>query len=506
MKKIIALLLVCLLILPVLVSCDGSNEPAETKKPSDTSGNETEPVETEDDPFADFDYKGETFHTYTSSNQATISMSTSNYYIQGSDELTGDAALDAAIKRNQDVSDRLNVNLMFTPISLNHEEVASTIRQLLLSGDTTYQLIINDIWGLVPITPEGLFRNSMDGENFDFSQPWWYDAFMDDIALNTNLRFALAGDFFIDQLRCTHCLIMNKDIYRDIYGDPDDVYQMVLDKKWTIDAFTKLMDKAYYDLNGNTLVDSEDQFGFIAFSLWGSIIPWIISADPGFIERDEEGYPTITVNNEKSYTLVEKLNVLFHHKAAGVELFEDDEQSHINMFSSGQALFIFYQRLASLENSSFRNASVDLAVLPYPLLDETQADYVTSTHDTAELGFIPYTVSDKNMPFVSAVIEVLCRETNKQVLPTYYESSLKIKYTRDRTSAQMIDIIHDHYGNGFALAWSAALDGVFLSNTFRDCVFAGLNNFASEYKSVGRTAERKLKNFIQKSEDLLLKN
>jgi hypothetical protein len=451
------------------------------------------------------DFDGRTFSIDTSVNEATVGVESSNYLIEGYEDLTGDVAPDAAIQRNEDVMRRLNISLAYEDVNYSYDQVASNLRTLLQSGDASYHLIINDIYGLAPITPEGLFHNVYDGEHFDFDKIWWYDDFMNDISINTNMRFMLAGDYFIDLLRCTHCLIMNKNIYTDIWGDPNDVYSFVLEKTWTFDKYRELIDGAYRDLNGNGKKDKNDQFGHIAFEDWGPMIPWIVSGDPDFIERLEDGNPRVALENEKSIELTERLNAIIHSDATAIGIF-GSEQGTIDAFTSGQSLFIGYQRLGSLESDNLRSTEVDLAVLPYPMLNEVQADYVTSTHDTAELGFIPVSVTQEDMPFVSAVIEVLCRETHRQLLPAYYESSLKIKYTRDSMDGQMIDIIHDHYGNGFALAWSAALDGVFLSNTVRDCVFAGLNNFASEYKSVGRTAERKLKNFIQKSEDLLLKN
>ena len=182
------------------------------------------------------------------------------------------------------------------------------------------------------------------------------------------------------------------------------------------------------------------------------------------------------------------------------------EQGTIDAFTSGRSLFIGYQRLGSLESDNLRSAEVDLAVLPYPMLDEFQEDYVTSTHDTAELGFIPIGVPNEEMPFVSAVIEVLCRETYKQLLPAYYENSLKIKYTRDNMGAQMIDIIHDHYGNGFALAWSNGLSGVLLSATFDACIENNSTDFASKYKGLEKAVNKQLDKIIKKVDDLMMEN
>lgn len=507
MKKQLSLVLVLLVLLPMIASCAESKENAEeTAAPTNTPSAETvteEAAEEEDpyyegyvDPFVGVDFDGDTFTIYNSINDASTSLPTSNYLIEGPEELTGDLAPDAAFQRNLDVMERLNIELAYENVNYTYDVVASNIRQLLQSGDAAYDLIINDIYGLAPITPEGLFHNAYDGKNFNFDAPWWYDEFMSDISLNSNLRFMLAGDYFIDMLRCTHCLVMNKDMYTDMYGDPEDVYAMVLNHEWTLDNFKMLAENCYLDLNGNGVHDNADQYGHVAFEYWGPMIPWLISADPGFITRTEEGYPELAVNNERSILLTEKLNSILNNNATGIAL--GGEADTIKIFTEGRSLFVGYQRLGSLETASFRDAEQEIAVLPYPLLDELQDDYVSSTHDTAELGFIPVSVSYERLDFISTVIEVLCRETYTQVLPEYYESSLKIKYTRDNTSAQMIDIIHDNHGNGFALAFSNGLSGILLNTTFNAAISANSTDFASKYKTLEKAANKLLDKMIDK--------
>ncbi|MBR4206299.1 MAG: hypothetical protein IKQ92_12570 [Clostridia bacterium] len=506
MKKAFAVLLILALLLSSFAACakDADEETTQTPTSSAEPEIESEPEsETEEaDPFEGVDYEGRSFKIHTSVNVATVGVQSSNFLIEGLEELTGDKAPDSAIQRNEDVMQRLNVKLEYEDVDYSYSEVATAVRTLIQSGDTSYQLIINDIFGLVPITPDGLFHNANDGENFDFTRPWWYNDFMQDISINSNQRFILAGDYFIDLLRATHCLIMNKNIYTDIYGDPEDAYNSVLEKTWTYDRFRTLIEGAYRDLNGNGKRDKDDQFGFVAFQLWGPSIPWLISGDPGFIERDEQGFPVYTLNNERAFLLLEKLNGILNNDAAGIDIF-GGEQGTLDTFTSGRSLFIGYQRLGSLESDSLRSTDTDLAILPYPLLDENQKDYVTSTHDTAELGFIPITVPAEDLPFVSAVIEVLCRETYNVVLPAYYDSSLKIKYTRDNTAARMIDIIHDHYGNGFPLAWDDGLGGALMKSTFYNCIENNNNDLASRIKTYQKSTSKQLGKIIDKTTALL---
>lgn len=510
MKKKLSLLLALLMIAPSVMSCAESQDEKETTPAASTpSTAETEPIVEENnpyyegyvDPFADVDFDGETLMIHNSVNMLGT-LTSSNFLIEGPEELTGDAATDAAFERNLDVMDRLNINIGYQNVDYKYDVVASNIRQLLQSGDSTYDLIINDIYGLAPITPEGLFHNAFEGQNFDFSNPWWYDDFMSDISINANLRFILAGDYFIDMLRCTHCLVMNKDMYADMYGDPEDVYSMVLNQQWTLDMFKTLIENCYVDINGNGQHDKNDMYGHVAFEYWGPMIPWLISADPGFILRDDQGYPELAVNNERSVLLTEKLNSILNNNATAIAVAGSDEAANENIFLEGRSLFLGYQRLGSLENASFRDSEIGLGVLPYPKLDELQEDYVTSTHDTAELGFIPISVSLDRLDFISTCVEVLCRETYRMVLPQYYESSLKIKYTRDNTSAQMIDIIHDHFGNGFALAYSNGLSGILLNTTFNSAISANSTDFASKYKTQEKPAKKLLEKMIEKCSDM----
>ena len=62
----------------------------------------------------------------------------------------------------------------------------------------------------------------------------------------------------------------------------------------------------------------------------------------------------------------------------------------------------------------------------------------------------------------------------------------------------MIDIIHDHYGNGFALAWSNGLSGYLLNATFCACIENNSTDFASKNKSLEKVANKQLEKIIDK--------
>ncbi|MCL2159178.1 MAG: hypothetical protein FWH48_07215, partial [Oscillospiraceae bacterium] len=146
------------------------------------------------------------------------------------------------------------------------------------------------------------------------------------------------------------------------------------------------------------------------------------------------------------------------------------------------------QRLCALQD--LRNMNDEFAILPYPKLNLQQAQYVTSAHDTTEIGAIPSTTP--NLEVTCVVLEALCRETKKTIMPAYYEQALKIKYARDEQSAQIIDLIHDNMRNVFPLAYSEKMSGLL---GLYDVT--ATKDFASGYEKLASKAEANLAEAIE---------
>ena len=155
---------------------------------------------------------------------------------------------------------------------------------------------------------------------------------------------------------------------------------------------------------------------------------------------------------------------------------------------SGTVLFGGYQRIASFE--VFRDMEYEIGILPYPMFDEAQGKYVTSTHDITNIGIIPTTCS--KMDTVSAVLEVLARETYNTVMPAYYETALKVKYSRDDQSSQMLDIVRAGLGKAFPLAYNNYCNNFPMSETFASPLGSNKKDFVSYYDKGLKAAQAKL--------------
>ena len=51
-----------------------------------------------------------------------------------------------------------------------------------------------------------------------------------------------------------------QDLYADLYGDGDELYEIVLNGDWTLDKMIELVDGAYVDTDGNGEADTATNY------------------------------------------------------------------------------------------------------------------------------------------------------------------------------------------------------------------------------------------------------
>ena len=494
---------VCMLALLLLAGCvttacgstSAQIDTAQTAPAAETEAI-TEPAEP--DPFAEFDYSGEQIRIYTSINVAS-GVGNSNYLIEGPDEETGDVVSDSAYFRNRSVEEILNVDLVFTQVDLDYNNCGSDLNKIIMAGDDVYDIAINDLFPLATLSVEGNFLNVADAPYVDYNQTYWYKNYMEQLSLDGGMhQYIMAGDFFIDILRSAHALYFNKSMLATLYDDGDVLYNEVLNGTWTYEKMLSYTEECYQDLNGNGQVDNEDRFGLVVMQTWGPSIPFIISADLDFVEQNSDGTLSLSMNNERSIRLLEVLNDIFYSPGTGnaIDIYKDStsqDADTTNLFKSGRSLILGYNRLGSFDD--LRDMEDEVGILPYPKFDDSQKNYVSSSHDTTEIGVIP--ITNSKFDTTCAVLEVLMRETQKIVLPAYYETGLKVKYSRDDLSSQMIDIIHDSIGGSFALAYSSYCSDIFMKASFYEPLYAKKTDFVSNYTKREKGAQKKLDKMVE---------
>lgn len=479
-KRITAISLIFMFLFTFIISCsDNTSGVVETTtKPIDNSEQETtideyDRANTPDSLPTDLDFGGMEIRIYVDdSNHDYRGL---NDYFQGPEEQSGDIVFDTVIERNAKVEERLNVKFTYHEVSHTYDVVPTNVRKFVLAGEDLFDFMVEQQWGLSQLVAEGAFLNVYEGKYFDFDQPWWWNNFMDAASIGTDKRFFLAGVYFIDNLKSAYIIYFNKRIFDSNFGNPDDLYHQVIDGNWTFEVFGNYARDVYQDLNGNGVADDGDLFGFTT-STSAIVDHFVYASDVQFTTRDSNGLPEIVLNNERGFQLAESMYRLFYENV-GCKLYTDDgklraEQEQI--FMSGNLLFLPY----SLTTADYmREMEDDYGFLPFPKLDSTQNEYRLLPHDTTTMGVIPITCT--KVDTVSAVIEALCAESYRIVMPAYYETALKVKYARDDLSTQMIDVIHDSIWTDFTYIYSPALNNI--GTIYRTLMGGKKYDLASEY-------------------------
>ena len=430
------------------------------------------------------DYNGRQFTMYVASFKE---------FFEGPEESTGDIVDDAVIDRNRAVEERLNIKLeYFFDENAQWDTIAGILSKLIMAGDTTYDLYTGQQYGITTLLANGGFVNVYDLEHLDFSKPWWNNRYMDELAIGHDTRFFLVGDFFISAFLNTHVVYFNKTMYGNLHDDPNELYNLVIDGKWTLDKMAQAAKDAYVDLNNNGQTDIEDQLGYVTYKPAASVDPFMYLSDIEFTPRDSEGYLTVNLLDERCVDLTTKIVEYFHQPGS---LYETESGAANAAFVNGTAQFLGINSISAAK--AFRNMEDDFSFLPYPKLTEDQEHYNCVVADIVGPGAVPGT--SLNLDMVGAVIEALSSETYRTVLPTYYETALKIKYSRDDQTSQIVDIIHNASYTDFLYAYSSSLSSIGV--IMRELVAGNSTDYMSKVSKKQRSVDKCLNKIITTFEE-----
>jgi hypothetical protein len=406
---------------------------------------------------------------------------------------TTDASLSEAVaKRNDEILTKYGVTINAHPV----KDVRADLKEDITSNLMQYDAALMFMPAAASLAQDGYLWDLNEFSDYlHFDQPWWDQSATKSLSIGGKLYFN-TGDISIMPKIVSTAITFNKEILKKNFPEVD-LYQMVKDKKWTFDKMIEMSRTATAETDGETGMTYHDNWGLSAS--YGDVAGFFIGAGKNYITKNADDIPIVSMTDSSSVTTLQKILESLQLK--------DDWCFHCETVTDGSniwvvSLDVFGQNRALFRTSAFSaikklrayDDAQEFGIIPYPKLDGQQETYVTSAHDTSEIGLLPVTMPQDRLSFASAVLEVLSRESHKNVLPIYYESALKVKYTRDAESAQMIDLIHDGLGNSFALAWHQPLN-TFLQTLIHNSAMYE-NSFASRYASMEKTLQQKLTSLI----------
>ena len=449
-KKPFIALLVLALSLSLLFSCgetknDDKNSAKPDVNPGDNSGEaeEAEPegpiVYTAEAEL--FDWGGRDFRVLVNPNDGSEWRDVDFR----SEEENGDPINDAVYKRNRQIEDMFNINI----VPVHSGSHSSDVRKAVNAGDNAYEIAFNNPFDQATLSQGGMLYDLFHVPNLDLTQPWWDQNAVKDLSIAHRL-YMVTGDIGTMYRKSVGIILFNKQMMQDYdLGDP---YKLVADKKWTMDEFLVMCSAVSEDLNGSGVWDDKQRYGIVGYCDVISI--GLIGGGVKFATKNADDIPEITFYNEKTVAIFEKFTEVLYKP----ELFwswsrvgSNNERSRV-MFANNQALFN-WNEFHSIPN--LRAMETDFGILPMPLYSETQERYYHSVNPHVAMTFcIP--VSNQNVEETGAIAQHLGALGKNILTPAYYNISLVGQHSRDEESVMTMDVIFGSmtYDPGYMYNWA----------------------------------------------------
>ncbi len=397
MKKIANRSCLALIILSLLLSSCGETQldPKETTA-SDSSAETTADPNADDLP-AELDFNNETITMLVRGD-----MSLPEFYVE---EATGDIVDDALFKRNQSVSERLNVNFEFIEEPGAYDkriEFAHKLTQSVLANDQAYDVVAGYSMAIANLAAGGMLYNLNETEYLDFSKPWWSKNLIEQSSIDGKLYFA-SGDISTNLIYMMYGTFFNKDMLKDF--NLEEPYQMVLDGTWTIDKMFEMSTDVYADLNSNDKKDIYDRFGVVSYEVFLDAYFWGSGLKTIDLKNDGTAEISSLFSSEKAQDLLEKLCGFYHVSNDGY--INQNGNDHLyDYFAQGNVMFDINEIASAAKY--MRDSNVNYGVVPIPKYDENQGEYYTIASFPYTLYGIP--MNSENPDMISAVLEALASE------------------------------------------------------------------------------------------------
>lgn len=299
--------------------------------------------------------------------------------------------------------------------------------------------IYNQKYASVSFGTSGKVYNLLDlgSKPIDFTEVYFDQAYIQQLKVKDNngkeKLYGIVGDFARSTFDCTHAIVFNKTVYSTTEEIRDiDIYQLVRDKKWTIDTFMTMVKAAAVDNAVPGTYKEED----------GDIVGWIRTGHATHGLHVASGL-TIVSNVNGSYefnvaTNASAWSAVLDKACAAWAMPESETRSYSyipDAVAGNRALFASEILSSSLGN--LKDLDVEIGLLPYPTYTEG-ANY----YHYVDEHFSPYAV-----PLHVADIEnvgdflVLFAYYSKHIVRPAYINLYAYEYCSDEDSYEMLDII-----------------------------------------------------------------
>lgn len=431
MKKIIPMILILSILFSVLVSCNMKKDPNSTDSSSDSQTTATVETEMKTSDILGFDTEDNNYNDFIILQNTIYS---NDFYAEKN---SGSLVNDAVYERNLSCEEYLGITISYILEPGNwNSDMSQKIYNTVLSGTYAWDMVSMSLNGGILGGYVDCYMNVLEMDYINTEHSWWVQEMKEMVAVNDKMIF-LTGDCSMSTYSCMGCVFANLDVAEQ-YGLNVDFYNLVSNGEWTLEKFISSYKGVLSDINGDGIDYNTDTFGWANYGI-GVRVLWS-SCDMNLLEQGSDG--TYTVKPTLEERVINFANQLMGaYKEPNSVYFQTNEQDVVSAFTNDRCLFVTHL-LYMAEKFNQNNMESKYAILPMPKYDSEQKDYITANQSSYNVLFFPKTIAS---PELSAkVAEYMGWYGQKNVVPAYYDVTLKYRYNNVEKNVEMLDLIREN--------------------------------------------------------------
>lgn len=373
-------------------------------------------------------------------------------------EITGELLNDTIYERNQAVETQFDIVITDQP----ENKPASVISESILAGDKTSSILVDSYKNLGTLINSQYLQGLQDVPYVDLSKPWWNSEAMKSVSLFGEQYIGMS-DILLNDKQRTYITIMNKGLLNQY--NLEAPYDLAREGKWTLDRMRTMAETVLKDLDGNGTMDANDQFGLCT----EQYCSYVFFAGSGgrLTEMDDTGKPTPALYSVRNVDVLDTI-IRMLTDASMTGLAEQVPNPNgggaywslgIDLMSQNRSLFVM--GVVSWIQQIIQSSEADPGVLPVPKYEESQQEYYTVGQPANSNGIaVPTSVIGEDLELAGIVLEALSAYSYDTVMPAYIDATVKGRYSVDKESAEMLDIVFDSmtFDLGMVYNWGGILN------------------------------------------------
>ncbi|MBO4983261.1 MAG: hypothetical protein J6D23_04320 [Clostridia bacterium] len=508
MKKVFAILLAVLMLLPIIASCGEEREepdpvPSSSSQPSTTNPSTTtpsqggttsssdnggnpdvpdvpdDPNKQETPPETITKWSGKTLNilgtvwvgTEPGSPWSQVELCVKPLTDPGAykdDTNFGLTINGAVLDREAFIKKEYGVSLNW--INARTNQISTLITNAIMSGskETRYHIAMPRMMEAQTIVSNGSIFDVSKSKYIDLDKSYYNQAARESYTVN-GITLFMSGDFsFLDEQ--TSFLIFYNEAMADGISAFPDVYKMVREGKWTIDQMTNIA-KLVKKNSGDPAWTDDDTYGFGTTNL-GKFYQYSGIQQIQVID----GEYRISLNDPKVGTLIDKILGISGSDWARVNWTGGFEGMEAAFFDS--RLLFYNEVIQKTDHIKEQTDEFKVGILPAPKLNEAQETYFTPCSYQSVVMCIPKTTTDRE--FSEYFFEILSYTGQKYVMRAYL-TNLRTKLNPE-TATESMEIIENYifanlcYDQGYMWGWDGLLSSV-QTDSYKD----GVNKFTEVF-------------------------